>query len=105
MRVYSKTASFDEFLAKRIMTLALIENMDFLLRTAAVVNSGETGSGIRHDTEPMQPSPVAATLARVGAIVVQHSIDEKIDSPLGDFETNIPTINIVDDLLLSLDSN
>ena len=75
--------SFDEFLAKRFMTLTLIEDMNLLLRTAAVVNSGKTGSGFQRDTETMQDSPAPATLARVDP-VGQNSKNAKIDSHLGD---------------------
>jgi hypothetical protein len=75
--------SFDEFFTKRIMTPALIEDIN----RRAGPNGGDTGSGIQDDPELMQNSQLPVTprapAARVGLFVQNVPMTEIIDSYLG----------------------
>jgi hypothetical protein len=71
-----------ESFTKRTTTLALIVDPD----DAAILDGGDTRSGIQDDVELMQSSPVPThfILARAGVLLQNISTTEMIYSELGD---------------------
>ena len=91
-----------------MMTLALVEDVNFLPKCSGAPNGGDTGSGIQDDLELTQTSQLPA-LTRVlipppnrivGVFVENIPMIKIIDSHLGDLRPKTPAIDIVDDLLL-----
>ena len=93
------------------MTLALVEDVNFLPKCSGAPNGGDTGSGIQDDLELTQTSQLPALtqvliplwqipIRIVGVFVENIPMIKIIDSHLGDLRPKTPAIDIVDDLLL-----
>jgi len=67
-----------------MLTLALIEDVNFLPKFLGAANGGDTGSGIQDDLELTQTSQLPLLRRIVGAFVQNVPMIEVIDSHLGD---------------------